>query len=248
MSDANPPLWTPRRGLVGGLVGALSARRAPGVLPDRGLPTDRRRALERLALGLTGLGVVGTGAAGCFDQARAQLPDAALPPPEDRDLDLLETLAIMEDVAWRTYVAAETLLSPALLPAAQAFGEHHREHRDDACARLKAAGGTAPTFSEAVEGLPELDGDRAVLAYALATERQAVNAYRGIIGQLTSESHRIRAADILSCEVSHFMALRVALGTELPADDPLVVAALGSAGFAFFTDLPAPPSRGMPTP
>jgi hypothetical protein len=211
--------------------------RAPAVLRPQGLAPSRRKALERLALGMGAFGMTG-----CFETAKAQLPTESGGNGNeavDLDVNLLGTLVIMENVAWRTYEAAATLLSAGLVPVAEAFGGHHAEHRDDAIARLADLGESPPELVEALENLPDFgegaERDVAILRYALATERQAVSAYLGLIGQMTGWGLRSRAADILTCEVSHYLALRQALG---PAED--VGAPLAVANYAFFTELPPP--------
>lgn len=197
------------------------------------LPVSRRRLLMELALGTGAF----AGLAGCGEKAQAQVASDCDALPQGNDAPLLETLVVMEDIAARTYEAAEGLLSAELKPAAAAFAAHHWAHKRDAAEKLAALGGQDPQLVEELTNLPDLPDDLSVLRYALAAEKQAVNAYLGILSQLTSPSLRVRAADILGCEVAHVVALR----SVLPAPDGTEGDVLAAAAFDFITDVVAPP-------
>ncbi len=197
------------------------------------LPISRRRLLKELALGTSAFGL-----AGCGEKAQAQVPVACEGVAIARDEPLLETLAVMEDIAARTYQAAEGLLSAELRPAAAAFAEHHVAHRDDALARLVERGSDAPTFVESLTNLPELPDDLSILRYAYGVEKQAVNAYLGLISQFAEPGLRARAADILGCEIAHVIALR----TVLPGPEGTDGDVIAAAAFDFVTDLVRPPA------
>ncbi|MCA9544175.1 MAG: ferritin-like domain-containing protein [Myxococcales bacterium] len=196
------------------------------------LPIDRRRLLMELALGTGAF----AGLAGCGEKAQAQTAPDCEPLTGASDAALLETLVVMEDIAARTYEAAEGLLSVELKPAAAAFAAHHWAHKRDAAEQLAALGGADPKLVDELTHLPDLPDDLSILRYALAAEKQAVNAYLGILSQLTSTDLRYRAADILGCEIAHVVALR----TVLPAPDGHDGDVMSAIDFGFITQVVAP--------
>jgi hypothetical protein len=203
------------------------------ILKSRALDISRRRLLVKMAVGTAAFG----GLQGCAPgQAEAQLapdcPDLIL-----RDLPLLESLAIMEGIAEDTYRAAAGIMTPDTRPAALAWAEHHRLHRQSAVDRLLARDFAEPERLPLTH-LPELPaeaseaGDAAILAYALGVEMQAVNAYMGLISQFAAPELRIQAAEIMACEVAHVVALRAILPEPIGAGG-----ILPAVDFSFFSDL-----------
>ncbi len=61
--------------------------------------------------------------------------------------------------------------------------------------------------------LPDFPDDASFLRFALSVETMAVDAYVGLVGQLSQRKLRVQAAQILGGEMAHVIALRaVVLG------------------------------------
>lgn len=186
----------------------------------RSLDADRRRLLLRCAEGAVVMGAAGLWLPACDAPRVDELPpdgDAGITPDAalaQVDVDGLRAEIWMEDRAIQAYATLGPALSADLRSVAALFKEHHEVHREDGASKLRAMGVSPPAPpTDLPEDLPDLDsGDVAILEYALLLERQAVRAYMGLIAQLTRDSHRYGAANILGSELSHLLALEAALG------------------------------------
>ncbi len=193
---------------------------------DRALDPARRRVLLDLAMGTTAFGA---GTLAGASPAVAQVAGARAQ-AEASDINSLLSEIWMEQVAVGLYGAAGTLLSPELRPVAALFASHHEKHLQQGLEALERLGGQAPAESLSPDGtkLPELNDDLDVLRYALSVETMAVDAYVGLVGQLSQRWLRVHAAQILGGELAHVIALRAVVWDLGPVE---------ASDFAFTTDL-----------
>lgn len=180
-----------------------------GIKRDRSLDRGRRRALLDLAMGTTAFGV---GAVAGMHPAIAQVAAAQDAAAAKNDLNAVQSEIWMEQVAIALYALAEGLLSPELKPVAALFGGHHAVHLEHASAAFEQLGGDPDdaALTPDLSKLPEFPDDASFLRYALRVETMAVDAYVGLVGQLSSRTLRVQAAQILGGELAHVIALRVA--------------------------------------
>ncbi len=203
-----------------------------GIKRDRALDPGRRKLLLDLAMGTTAFG------AGTLIGAHPAVAQVAASQEsfDPNDFKAVESEIWIEQVALGLYEHAEGELTDPLKPLARLFRHHHELHLEQAVEALKALGGTVDyTIAPVFEKIPEFHDDEDVLRYALTVETMAVDAYVGLVGQLSVRWLRVHAAQILGGELAHVIALRAVLGNLNPAQ---------ASDIAFTTDLsPYLPAR-----
>lgn len=192
---------------------------------DRALDPARRKTLLDIALGTTAFGA---GSLVGVHPAVAQVADARAA-SDDRDFKAVESEIWMEQVALGLYDAAEAMLSAELKPVAALFRSHHEKHLNHAVESIAQMGGVVDySLAPVAEKIPEFESDDDILRYALKVETMAVDAYVGLVGQLSARWLRVGAAQILGGELAHVIALRAVVWEIGPVE---------ASDFAFTTDL-----------
>ncbi len=168
----------------------------------------RRAFLKKAAVG---------GAAVTFGSALVPV-SSLLPAVGAQELDD-QTIAVfaesVELAAVEAYMAGAPLLSAEVLPVAELFLGHHREHAQ-AFASLAGDAATGEPNAALIEALtPTIEGlsdEAGVLAFAKDVENQAVATYAFALTALQSAEAASGTATILPVESQHAAALSLALG------------------------------------
>lgn len=172
-----------------------------------------RRAFLAAAAGGAAL-TVGSG----WVPVRRLLPSAGA--QELSDVDIAVFAESVELTAVAAYEAGAPLLSDEVLPLAQLFLSHHRDHAG-AFGALAGDAATGEANAALVEALtPTLQGLQSqedVLGFAQTVENQAVATYAFALTALSLEAAYRGTATILPVESAHAAALGLALG-QSPAD------------------------------
>jgi hypothetical protein len=122
----------------------------------------------------------------------------------------LERLLELERRLEAVYAAA--LERDAIDPALGArLLRHEREHVRGLQQALGRRGAGAPASAAGID----LDDRRAFARSALKLEREAVDAYEGVLPDLPNERLRQPLGSIMACGAQHEVALRQALGMDL---------------------------------
>ena len=133
----------------------------------------------------------------------------------EADVRILNTALAAEYEAIAAYqLGAESgLLTSGVLPLAQQFQGHHKEHAQAVAAAVQKMGGT-PAQAKAQYSFPtdKLKAEADVLRFAAGLERGAVSAYLGAVPLFADRKLAQVAASILGDEAMHWAVLRQALG------------------------------------
>ncbi len=133
----------------------------------------------------------------------------------EADVRILNTALAAEYEAIAAYqLGAESgLLTSGVLPLAQQFQGHHKEHAQAIAGAVQKMGGQAAQakakYSFATE---QLKAEADVLRFAAGLERGAVSAYLGAVPLFADRKLAQVAASILGDEAMHWAVLRQALG------------------------------------
>ena len=160
-------------------------------------------------------------------QQQAQAAAAAQPPAQQNlsnDVALMNASLALEHQANAAYQVAidGRQLRRNLVPAAQLFQSHHREHREGLISTIRAFGGTpvgelsaqdyAATFN-----LPALRTQQDVLRLLAGIERNAANAYIGMVETFQDRRLARIASRLAADDVMHWTALAGLMQEQLPA-------------------------------
>ncbi len=181
---------------------------------DDGSGGSRRRLLGTAGAGLAGVGAVLL--AGCGSKSlHARLKRT--PTVARTDVEVLNHLLEVEQVAIAAYTAGAPLLPPPAARAAKRFLEQETEHAFGLAGLVKAAGGTPrdplPSYDL---GHPRTGDD--VLRLLHETEGAQLAAYVDAIPRLRPGAVRAQAAGYFANDAQHVAILRSLLGqTPSPA-------------------------------
>ena len=180
-------------------------------VPSQALFLSRRRALS--ASGAAVLSASAVALLGGRDALAAGAKTTAK--QHEADVRILNTALAAEYEAIAAYqLGAESgLLTSGVLPLAQQFQGHHKEHAQAIAGAVQKMGGQAAQakakYSFATE---QLKAEADVLRFAAGLERGAVSAYLGAVPLFADRKLAQVAASILGDEAMHCAVLRQVLG------------------------------------
>lgn len=159
-------------------------------------------------------------------QQQAQAAAAQPPAPQNsaNDVALMNAGLALEHQANAAYQVAidGRQLRRNLVPAAQLFQSHHREQREGLIATIRAFGGTPVGERTAQEyaatfNLPNLRTQQDVLRLLAGIERNAANAYIGMVENFQDRRLARIASRLAADDVMHWTALAGLMQEQLPA-------------------------------
>ena len=134
------------------------------------------------------------------------------------DQDIAGYAQGVELAAVAAYTAAAPLLTPATLPVAQLFMQHHQQHADafgSVAGAKKATGPNAKLIAAVTPTLQGLKDEAGALGFAFTLEGQAAYTYAAALTLLQDPAYAKATSTILPIEAQHQVVLGLALGKPL---------------------------------
>ncbi len=131
------------------------------------------------------------------------------------DQDIAGYAQGIELAAVAVYTMAAPLLTPATLPVAQLFMQHHQQHADafgSVAGAKKATGPNAKLVAAVTPTLQGLKDEAGALGFAFTLEGQAAYTYAGALTLLQDPAYAKATSTILPIEAQHQVVLGLALG------------------------------------
>jgi urease accessory protein UreF len=186
-------------------------------------PAEADDGSRRWLLKGAGAGVCGGMAlalAGCSGSHRVQAPTTTTASVHSRDVDVLNHLLNLEQIAVAAYTAGIPLLTPAGQMAGQRFLIQEISHVGELGGLVRQAGGVADKARASYDLGHPRNGDE-VLRLLHDIERSQVSAYLQAIPKVSMASTRAALAAVLANDAQHISVLRAQLGHQ-PAPTALV--------------------------